>query len=436
MTRARKVSRPTPSLTRPKVSICLPSRNRQVYLKQTIVDITSNKRDDVEFIVADNSDDGSIMQEFMETLDDKRVRFLPSPAHPLGMRDNCERCVEHSRGDWITVCGDDDYLDPNVADLLDRALEEQPQLDALTWSRIYFRWPDNRSGNETIWINLMPYLGEMGRDFLVDQYFMWRHRSLAPAVPFTVFHCLISRKLLEDIRSRFGGRYFGHTTVDVDNCCKILALGKKFMYSTRPFSVDGAGALSNQARARGAKNYAELQQAMVKDLGFDPNADALTKRFPFPSTVGIAASGAQAIEYFKSKYGLVIDGWQENFAKACEADCLILSIDQKDYERRVDNYRASFARWENGRYAQFFSPPPLKPVLSARGPTGVHGSMLMIDENLAGIQHPKELYDFATSFLTPIDQLQTVPALQVNQLNEVVFPTSPSNSKPMQKRYA
>ena len=52
-------------MTTPFLSICVPSRNRQRYFKEIIGFLLENRRDDVEFIFADNSDDGSVMDGFM-----------------------------------------------------------------------------------------------------------------------------------------------------------------------------------------------------------------------------------------------------------------------------------------------------------------------------------------------------------------------------------
>ncbi|MFP5076519.1 glycosyltransferase family 2 protein [Rhizobium sp. YIM 134829] len=421
-------------LPRPKVSILLPSRNRQSYLQQLILDLLSNPRDDIEFVIADNSDDGTIMRSFMETVDDVRVRFLPSLDHPLGMRDNFERCVENSRGEWMTMCGDDDYVDPNVADFLDHALRHRPDTDIIAWSRIYFRWPDNRKKPSKIAVSLSNLFGEVARGFLIDDYFMWRHRNMTSAVPFTVIHCLVSRKLMDEIRNKFGGRYFGHTTVDVDNFCKILVAGKRFLFSARPFSIDGSCALSNQARARGSDSFAKLQSEMVADLGFDPNSDRLIEDFPFPSSLGIAASGAQAIEYFKRKYRFAVDGWQQNYAKSCEADCQLFSLDQPDYERRVANYRAAFSAWADGRYARSFDPPVKKPTVVRTEMLGINGQSLIVDETIGNVQRPKQLYDFMQAVLAPVDQLVFVEEMSFSfQHVDELEPAPAFNTSPQRR---
>ena len=77
----------------PKLSICVPSRNRQDCFRQTISDLTANPRTDVEFVFADNSDDPTIMDEFMRAINDPRIVYLPSGPLPLSMADNWERTV-------------------------------------------------------------------------------------------------------------------------------------------------------------------------------------------------------------------------------------------------------------------------------------------------------------------------------------------------------
>ena len=98
----------------PKLSICVPSRNRQYYFQHTIAALLESPRTDVEFVFADNSDDPSIMNNYMASISDARVTFLPSSDAALSMVDNWERMVAASTGEWVTVVGDDDYADPEA----------------------------------------------------------------------------------------------------------------------------------------------------------------------------------------------------------------------------------------------------------------------------------------------------------------------------------
>ena len=82
-------------------------------------------RTDVEFVFADNSDDASIMNDFMDdVLGDPRVKYLPSVGRVLPMVENWDRCVEATTGEFVCMIGDDDYVDVDVVDLIRRCQAE------------------------------------------------------------------------------------------------------------------------------------------------------------------------------------------------------------------------------------------------------------------------------------------------------------------------
>jgi crotonobetainyl-CoA:carnitine CoA-transferase CaiB-like acyl-CoA transferase len=56
------------------------------------------------------------MNSFMAGLGDARIRYLPSADRPLSMADNWERTIAATTGAWVTVIGDDDYVDPDIVD--------------------------------------------------------------------------------------------------------------------------------------------------------------------------------------------------------------------------------------------------------------------------------------------------------------------------------
>ena len=75
----------------PTLSICVPSRNRQVYFQAVIRALTSSLRHDIELVFVDNSDDPTVMDAFIQPyLVDPRVRYVPSGATVRPMVDNWE----------------------------------------------------------------------------------------------------------------------------------------------------------------------------------------------------------------------------------------------------------------------------------------------------------------------------------------------------------
>ena len=85
----------------PKLSICVPSRNRQDCFRQTISDLTANPRTDVEFVFADHSDDPDVMNGFMRASNDPRIVYLPSHTLPLSMAHNWQRTLSPASGAWV-----------------------------------------------------------------------------------------------------------------------------------------------------------------------------------------------------------------------------------------------------------------------------------------------------------------------------------------------
>jgi glycosyltransferase involved in cell wall biosynthesis len=96
------------------LTICLPTRNRQAYCIKTIDSFGGEwRRDDFEVIVSDNSDDpGPLGDYFAQQFSDPRFRLIPPGPSVLSMVDNWERVVSQAEGRWISVIGDDDYIDP------------------------------------------------------------------------------------------------------------------------------------------------------------------------------------------------------------------------------------------------------------------------------------------------------------------------------------
>jgi hypothetical protein len=105
------------------------------------------KTDDFEVIVADNSDDpGAAWPSiWASSFQDDRFRLIPPAPSVLSMVDNWERAVgREPKGRWISVIGDDDYVDPRLAEH-DPALRGlYRDVDAISWERMTFQWPDNR----------------------------------------------------------------------------------------------------------------------------------------------------------------------------------------------------------------------------------------------------------------------------------------------------
>jgi hypothetical protein len=384
----------------PALSICMPSRNRQNTFLQTIRDLLASPRPDVEFVLADNSDDPSLADGFMAGLDDPRVRYLPSADRTLPMQDNWERTMRAATGDWITFIGDDDYVDPDVVDTITAIASRRPDVDAIGWSRPSFKWPDYRPfpGNACIALGNTAYLAN--RQEQLQALFLWKGAAPIPKTSFSVYHGAVRRSAMDRIRAGFSDRYFEHPTVDFDCTCKLLLTGRELVYVDRPFSILGATAASNSSAMGRFTRVNEINAELKSEDG--PRFDI--PDFPFTSRLGVAASILATLNWFTIRYGLPMEGWEENFFQALEVDCG-KAEDRESFEAHVAACREAIAGWRDGIWLDRFKPRFMPRGLIAAY-TGLMGSNLFVDESIGGCATPAEFYALIQTLLPPVETVR------------------------------
>ncbi|WP_426240210.1 glycosyltransferase family 2 protein [Pararhizobium sp. DWP1-1-3] len=386
----------------PKLTICVPSRNRQPYFQETIRSLLANMRMDVEYVFADNSDDPSIMDDFMEeVLGDPRVKYLPSVDRVLPMVENWDRSVEAATGEFICMIGDDDYVDVNVADLIRRSQAEQPAMDVLIWSRLTFNWPGNRPQRCNVAVNLDTGVYRVPRSTAYHEFFSWRGGSAFPNMAFGFYHGAVSKQVMDKMKAKFGGKYCEYPVVDFENICKVLVTAEHMVYSGRPFSVLGSCAKSNSAKIKTVDESLQQMAIFTAETGRDINNDPHMQDFPFPSVLGLTAAIAQVQHWFLSRYGYSpMKGWEANFAEACGNSCSIMST-SADNDRTIEGYRDVFSKWKGGQYLKHFKPGDFVDPTGAPVFTGISDEQLYIDEEIGGVQTPAELYHLVAQMLAP-----------------------------------
>lgn len=387
----------------PRLSVCVPSRNRQDELIVTLESLLSDPRPDLEIVVADNSDDRERMIDYIAARrPDPRLVFLPSDVRVHSMRDNWERAYRATTGDFIAVIGDDDYIDPAVIDFIDRVVARDPEIDAIAWQRLAYNWPAARTRISGSWVSLVNEVHKMPKSVMVRRMFRWEGAAHVPACPFTIYHGAVSRPLMEKVRT-FSGRYFEHPMVDYDNSFKLLFLATGLAYADRPFSVTGISPKSNSAAIGRPEKAAEANKAFVAETGHDFGDDDLLEGFAFGTRMSVASAILAAQTWFKRKYGITLDGWEENFAAACMTECAQADT-QEAFAALSASLRAAFEAHEGGRFASLFKPVWRDP----RGQEpffGLIGRQLMLNEAIGESADPKAFYDIVSDILPPPDAI-------------------------------
>lgn len=389
-------------------TICIPTRNRQRYCIEAIKAIAESEETDFEVIVADNSDDATILDDYFRTqLNDSRFRLVPPADTVLSMVDNWERTMDEVRGRWVSIIGDDDHIDPSVLQLIRRYEREQPDLEAVSWARMNYNWPDNRLIATLAAVPVGHGTHVPDRKTVNDQLYRWSKREKRPNGGFGIYHGAVRRSLMERIKRKFSNRYFEHPTVDFDNICKVVREARSMIFCQRPFSVLGACAASNSASAQSFEAMQKLVVDFYNDLG---NGQQIQEDdFPFsPKLPGLAiiSSIAATTWWFCRKYGVDNEGFQENFAHSAMQECLT-SRTIEEYQIKVEGFKRGFEAFEGGAWASHFNPPEnFTPSTSQNELCGVYkGYMYIRESGLKKIETPAEFYRFAESFVMPVKHM-------------------------------
>ena len=387
------------------LTICVPTRNRQRYCIETVKALAQNEGRDFEVVVADNSDDPSILSDFFANdFHDDRFRLLPPGERVYSMVDNWERTIPETAGRWVVVIGDDDYIDPRVTGLLKHFEKLYKGVEAIGWNRMNFNWPDNRSRATLATVPCTFKVAVARKSSDQDRLFRWTEKQRRPAAGFGIYHGAVKRSLMDRIKRKYGNRYFEHPNVDYESSCKVIAEAKVMVHCQRGFSVLGACASSNSAGTQSRKAMQERTNQFLQETR--DNIPTEHPDFPFPlssEVLSICVGVAHTTFWFCKTYGIDLTGFPENFAGSAMKECAN-ALTEEEYDLKVSSFRKSFAAWDDGKWASHFNPAPYAPgerILNEL--SGVVGEVLYLSESKLKAKTPAEFYRFAEHAMLPVE---------------------------------
>lgn len=110
----------------PKVSVCIPTRNRAHWLADAIGSVLAQRFNDLEVVVSDNASDDRT-QEVLASFDDPRVVHSRTD-RMLSITENWNRAFAMARGRYLTLLPDDDMMLPDNLSEKVGILDEQPRV--------------------------------------------------------------------------------------------------------------------------------------------------------------------------------------------------------------------------------------------------------------------------------------------------------------------
>lgn len=96
----------------PKFSVCIPTYNRALFLKQAVQSVLEQDFLDFELIIVDDCSTDNTYETVLE-FDDPRIKIFVND-YNLGLVGNWNRCLELANGEIIWILHDDDVLGVNA----------------------------------------------------------------------------------------------------------------------------------------------------------------------------------------------------------------------------------------------------------------------------------------------------------------------------------
>lgn len=222
----------------PRFSIVMPTRDRSDLLAHALTTATAQTHADVEIVVSDNASSDHT-REVAHATGDPRVRYVRSDT-VLDQPDSWEFAVDHARGEWVTILGDDDGMVPSLLHRADRVIDDRdPRVVAwneATYTHEAFPPPHLEPGGENV-LTIHPMSGEVREQPCGVQLRRFMSRREVPPVPGLV-NALFHRSVLDRIRDRVG-RLFPAPDPAVAVITAVLALEPSYTVIDLPLGVKG-----------------------------------------------------------------------------------------------------------------------------------------------------------------------------------------------------
>jgi len=109
---------------RPFFSVIIPVCNRIKYLRQAIESVLNEKfsLSDMQICIVDNSTETIDWTSFLTDQERRRIEIFKQPKH-VGLPENWNTCITQSRGQFVHILHDDDWILPGFYDEIKRLSE-------------------------------------------------------------------------------------------------------------------------------------------------------------------------------------------------------------------------------------------------------------------------------------------------------------------------
>lgn len=247
------------------ISILIPTKNREEYalkIIQLILEIRDNR---FQLIIQDNSNTDVLMDLLNSKglLDDERIEYYYYEKS-LSFVENFSIGLSKCKGEYVTIIGDDDAINPKIIDVVEWASRKNIQAITPTLPFVYY-WPQSGvnsltdSGrltisNFTCKVKYYDTSKEL-KKLLNDGCQNYLDYKLAK-----VYHGIVKRSILEDIQ-QITGSFVGGLSPDIYLSVAVSAIIDKVLVIDYPLTISGICKKSGSADSATGRHTGALKDA-------------------------------------------------------------------------------------------------------------------------------------------------------------------------------
>lgn len=260
----------------PKLTIIIPTRDREQYLPWSIRSCLESQYPNLEVLVSDNSSTDATYQ-VLQTFDDVRLRYIKAPEF-LSMSAHWEFALAHVTEGFVSILGDDDAFLPDGPERA-MALMEKYQVEAISWKQSCYKWSDFVFAKIQ---NL--FVVNLGKKYSVKSGLQELEKVIqlkeSHAVLPWLYSGIVSVKAINKVKEISAGIFFKSKIPDVYSAIVLGSVVEKYLFSEEAFSIGGRSGQSNGSiQAQKSNSGFNIQKDSFlqepKSIDFESNLEML-----------------------------------------------------------------------------------------------------------------------------------------------------------------
>lgn len=247
----------------PLLSILIPTKNREEYALKVAYQILEINDDRIQLIIYDNSDANKLEHLLGDCLKDPGIKYFYNN-EVLSFVENFSLGISKCDGEYVTIIGDDDGINPFIIDIADWANKNGVEAITPSLSLVYY-WPESgvhsKNDNGRLVISEISCKAKFYNPakevvkLLKNGCQNYLSLNLAKA-----YHGMIKKTVLEEIKNR-AGNYIGGLSPDIYLSIATSLLVKKVLIIDYPLTISGICKKSGSSDYATGRHTGKLEEA-------------------------------------------------------------------------------------------------------------------------------------------------------------------------------